>query len=53
MQKDILEHVIRNLGEVGIALLAQLHDGNLDVAAKGVHELVKELLAALFAKGKL
>ena len=53
VQKDILKHVVRNLGEVGVALLAQLHDGNLDVAAKGIHKLVKELLAALFAKGEL
>ena len=53
VQKDILEHVVRNLGEVRVALLAQLHDRNLDVAAKGIHKLVKELLAALFAKGEL
>ena len=53
MQKDVLVDVIGDLGKIRVVLLAQLHDGDLDVLAKGLHELLIQLLAALIAKGKL
>ena len=53
MQKDVLVDVIGDLGKIRVVLLAQLHDGHLDVLAKGLHELLVQLLAALIAKGKL
>ena len=53
MQKDVLVDVIGDLGQVGIVLLTQLHNGHLDVLAKGLHELLIQLLAALIAKGEL
>jgi len=53
MQKDVLVGVIGDLGKIRVVLLAQLHDGHLDVLAKGLHELLIQLLAALVAKGEL
>ena len=53
MQKDVLVDVIGDLGQVGVVLLTQLHNGHLDVLAKGLHELLIQLLAALIAKGEL
>ena len=53
MQKDVLVDVIGDLGKIRVVLLAQLHDGHLDVLAKGLHELLIQLLAALIAKGEL
>ena len=53
MQKDVLVDVIGNLGKIRVVLLAQLHNGHLDVLAKGLHELLIQFLAALIAKGKL
>ena len=53
MQKDVLVDVIGDLGKIRVVLLAQLHDGHLDVLAKGLHELLIQFLAALIAKGKL
>ena len=53
MQKDVLVDVIGDLGQVGVVLLTQLHNGHLDVLAKSLHELLIQLLAALIAKGEL
>ncbi len=53
MQKDVLVDVIGDLGKSGSFFFAQLHDGHLDVLAKGLHELLVQLLAALIAKGEL
>ena len=53
MQKDVLVDVISDLGQVGVVLLTQLHNGHLDILAKGLHELLIQLLAALVTKGEL
>ena len=53
MQKDVLIDIIGDLGKIRVVLLAQLHNGHLDVLAKGLHELLIQLLAALIAKGEL
>ena len=53
MQKDVLIDIIGDLGKIRVVLLAQLHNGHLDVLAKGLHELLVQLLAALIAKGEL
>ena len=53
MQKDVLVDVIGDLGQVGVVLLTQLHNGHLDILAKGLHELLIQLLAALITKSKL
>ena len=53
MQKDVLVDVVGDLGKIRVILLAQLHDGHLDILAKGLHELLIQLLAALIAKSKL
>ena len=53
VEEDILVDVVGNLGELGVVLLAQLHDGNLLVLAKGRHELLVERLSPLVTKGKL
>ena len=53
MQKDVLVDVIGDLGQVGVVLLTQLHNGHLDILAKGLHELLIQLLAALITKGEL
>ena len=53
MQKDVLIDIIGDLGKIRIVLLAQLHNGHLDVLAKGLHELLVQFLAALIAKGEL
>ena len=53
MQKDVLIDIIGDLGKIRVVLLAQLHNGHLDVLAKGLHELLVQFLAALIAKGKL
>ena len=53
VQKNVLIHVVGNLFQFGIVLLAQLHDGNFDVLAKDRHKFLIELLATLFTKGKL
>jgi len=52
VQKDVLIHVVGDFGELGIVLLAQLHDGDLLVLPKGRDELLVESLALLLAKGK-
>jgi hypothetical protein len=53
VQKDVLIDVVGDLGKVRVVLLAQLHNGHLDVLAKGLHELLVQLLAALIAKSEL
>ena len=53
MQKDILIDVIGDFGKIRVVLLAQLHNGHLDILAKGLHELLIQLLAALVTKGEL
>ena len=52
MKEDVLVHVVRDLLEVRVVLLAQLEDGHFLVLAKGLHELLVEGLAAFLAKGK-
>ena len=53
MQKDVLVDVIGDLGKIRVVLLTQLHNGHLDILAKGLHELLIQLLAALVTKGEL
>ena len=53
MQKDVLVDVIGDLGKIRVVLLTQLHNGHLDILAKGLHELLVQLLAALVTKGEL
>ena len=53
MEEDVLVHVVGHLGQVGVVLLAQLHDGDLLVLAEGVHQLLVEGLAALITEGQL
>jgi len=53
IQEDVLIHEVGDLGEVCVVLLAQLHDGNLLVLAKGQDELSVELFALLLSEGKL
>ncbi len=53
VQEDVLVDVVRHLGEVGVVLLAQLHDGDLLVHAEGRDELLEEPLSPLLAEGEL
>ena len=53
VEEDVLEDVVGYLGELGIVLLAELHDGDLLVLTEGGHELLVEALALLVAKGEL
>ena len=53
VEKDVLIDVVGDLGELGVVLLAQLHDGDLLVLTEGRHELLVERLSPLVAKGEL
>ena len=53
VEEDVLVDVVCHLGELGIVLLTQLHDGHLLVLAEGGHELLIETLALLVAKREL
>ena len=52
VQEDVLIDVVGDLDELGVVLLAKLHDRDLLVLAEGVHELPIEALALLVPEGE-
>ena len=53
VQKDVFVHVVGNLGELVVIFVAQLHNGNLFVLAKGGDQFLVQVLALLVAKREL
>ena len=53
VEEDVLKDVVGDLDELGVVLLAKLHDGDLLVLAEGGHKLLVEALALLLAEGEL
>ena len=53
VKEDVLKDVVGDLHELGVVLLAKLHDRHLLVLSEGGNELLVEALALLLAKGEL